>query len=71
MKKNKEKLIEDFLQKLGTVKGKGFTVICNSCKSDDVTVYSDTWGGSEYTGAWGEAGYKCKNCGNAEEITDY
>ncbi len=67
----KEQEIEKFLKSLGEVKGKGFTIICNACHSTDVIKYDSTGAGSEYTGMYGDAGLKCKSCGNAEEIISF
>ena len=64
----KDKIIEDFLKSLGTVKKEGFTIICNKCKSTNVIFYDETGLGSEQTGAWGDAGIKCEDCGNAAEV---
>lgn len=64
----KDKIIEEFLEKLGDVKGDGFTIICQKCKSNNVIFYDGIGCGTEYTGRWGEAGIKCKDCGNAQVI---
>lgn len=67
----KKQQIEKFLETLGKVPKEGFTIICNKCKSTNVAKYDDTGEGSEYTGAWGDAGLKCKDCGNATEIVSF
>lgn len=72
----KQEMIEDFLKKLGDVPKNdggmdGFTMLCNKCHSDNVAFYDDTGCGSEMTGCWGDAGLKCKDCGNAKEIISY
>lgn len=71
MGNNEIKIIDDFLTKLGEVPKDGFTIICNKCKSTDVGTYDDTGQGTEYTGAWGDAGIKCRACGNASEIISF
>lgn len=69
--KNREKLIEKFLEKLGKPKSKEFTIICNSCKLTNIVFYDDMGVGSEYTGTYGDAGIKCKGCGNVKEIINF
>lgn len=68
----KKDLIESFLASLGEVDKNnsidGFTIICLKCKSTNITNYNDIRYGSEYTGSWGGAGFKCKDCGNAKEV---
>ena len=64
----KQKQIEAFLKTLGEVPKEGFTIICNKCKSTNVGTYDDTGCGSEMTGCWGGAGYKCRDCGACAEI---
>ena len=71
MKEEKQKIIEEFLSKLGDVPDNtidGFEIICKKCGSRNVIVYDDTGCGSEYTGCWGDAGFKCLECGNAHEV---
>lgn len=65
---NKEQIIENFLKQLGNVKKEGFTIICNKCESTNIIFYDETGCGSEYTGAWGDAGIKCMDCGNSAEV---
>ena len=69
----KQEIIEEFLKKLGDVPKNdggvdGFTIICNKCNSNNVIFYDDIGYGTEMTGAWGDAGLKCKDCGNAKEL---
>jgi hypothetical protein len=69
----KQEKIEKFLAELGEVKKNndcidGFYIICKKCTSQNVVKYDDTAMGSEYTGMYGNAGMKCKDCGNAAEI---
>jgi DNA-directed RNA polymerase subunit M/transcription elongation factor TFIIS len=67
----KEQVIDTFLKSLGDVQGAGFTATCNKCGSNKVIYYDDTGMGSEWTGAWGDAGIKCTECGNAHELVSY
>lgn len=69
--KEKKALIDKFLARLGNKKKSGFTIICNECHSTNVIKFDDTGEGSEYTGMYGEAGFKCKDCGNAQEIISH
>lgn len=73
---DKQTIIEEFLKKLGDVPRNdggidGFTIICNKCGSNDVIFYDDICEGSEYTGTFGDAGLKCKGCGNAKALIEY
>lgn len=73
IKEQKLKYIEEFLSSLGEVKKNdesldGFYIICKKCCSQEVEKYDGTARGSEYTGMYGDAGFKCKDCGNAAEI---
>lgn len=73
---SKQKVIKNFLYSLGKVKKNkeapdGFYIICKKCNSDNVIYYDDTACGSEYTGMWGDAGLKCKDCGNAAILIEY
>jgi hypothetical protein len=49
-----------------------FGFVCKKCNGNQVTLerYDDMGMGSEYTGAWGDAGaiLKCRECGNAIKI---
>jgi len=70
---SKAKKIEKFLASLGEVKNNadsvdGFHIICKKCNSQNVIKYDGTGMGSEFTGAWGDAGLKCVDCGNAAEV---
>lgn len=67
----KKKLIDSFLAKLGNKKKSGFTIICNECHSTNVIKFNSVGEGSEYTGVYGDAGFKCKDCGNAQEIISF
>jgi len=66
----KKEKIERFLISLGKVKSKGFTLLCNACKSNNVIAYDDSGEGSEYTGAWFDSGIKCLDCGNSQQTED-
>jgi len=45
----------------------GFTITCDECGSDHVTVDSDV-GWSEETGGWGGVYLRCNECRKSEEI---
>jgi hypothetical protein len=74
LNKIEEKVLDDFLKKLGEQHHKnldGFSVFCKKCGSDKVTIYHncDYYSYSSYTSGFeGSCGLKCKNCGNASEI---
>lgn len=71
-REEKLKKIDSFLESLGEVKSMhrfdGFYLICKKCGSQNVRVYNDIGCGTELTGCWGEAGFKCTHCGNAAEF---
>lgn len=73
---NKQEKVQEFLASLGQVKKNnnsvdGFYIICKKCNSQNCIKYDNTGEGSEYTGAWGEAGIKCLDCGNAAEVLSF
>ena len=75
MEKQKEKQIKIFLGKLSQENSKDkypFTVICSKCGSSNTTIYHgcDYYNYSSYTQGFNEnCGLKCKDCGNASEIS--
>jgi lysyl-tRNA synthetase class I len=74
MNEEKLKKIETFLVSLKREKGEEtypFTVICNKCGSNNVTIFHgcNDYCYSSYTYGFDEScGLKCKSCGHANRI---
>lgn len=46
-----------------------FTVTCDKCGSQNVA-WENTLGYSAMSGGWGEAGFRCDDCGNRTDMIE-
>lgn len=48
----------------------GFTIVCESCKSTNVSIEDNVRHGSEWTGIYGSVDILCRNCSKSQSIMD-